>query len=303
METYELQTVTYGTASAPFLATRVLIQLADDEGHHFPLAAKALKKDVYVNDLFSGGNNAAEVIELRNQLDALLAKGGFQLRKWASNDEVVLEGIPPENRALKTSVDLDRDQVIKTLGLHWEPATDCLRYKAALPSDTAEKSITKRIALSLIARLYDPLGLVGLLVTAAKVFMQNLWMLKNDDGSSWSWDKELPIEYQTRFTNYQKQLPRLNELRIDRCILLPEPESIRIHIFADASQLAYGACVYVRSTDASGMVKVALLTAKSRVAPLKRQSIPRLELCGALLAAQLFEKVKSSLQLTHYDNS
>ncbi|XP_065084849.1 uncharacterized protein LOC135707055 [Ochlerotatus camptorhynchus] len=295
METYQLKTVTYGTASAPFLATRVLIQLADDEGHHFPLAAKALKKDVYVDDLFSGGNNAAEVIELRNQLDALLAKGGFQLRKWASNDEAVLEGIPPENRALKNSVDLDRDQVIKTLGLHWEP--DCLRYKADLPSDTAEKSITKRIALSLIARLYDPLGLVGPVVTAAKVFMQNLWMLKNDDGSSWSWDKELPIEYQTRFTNYQTQLPRLNELRIDRCILLPEPESIQIHIFADASQLAYGACVYVRSTDASGMVKVALLTAKSRVAPLKKQSIPRLELCGALLAAQLFEKVKSSLQL------
>ncbi|XP_065088428.1 uncharacterized protein LOC135709910 [Ochlerotatus camptorhynchus] len=297
METYQLNTVTYGTASAPFLATRVLIQLADDEGQCFPLAAKALKKDVYVDDLFSGGRNAAEVIELRNQLDALLAKGGFQLRKWASNDEVVLKGIPPENRALKTSVDLDRDQVIKTLGLHWEPASDCLRYKIDLPSDTADQPITKRIALSLIARLYDPLGLVGPVVTAAKVFMQNLWKLKDDSGSSWSWDKELPMEYQIHWTNYQSKLPRLNELRIERCILQPEPATIQIHIFADASQLAYGACAYVRSTNASGIVKVALLTAKSRVAPLKRQSIPRLELSGALLAAQLYEKVQSSLRL------
>lgn len=118
METYELKTVTYGTASAPFLATRVLIQLADDEGNQFPLAASALRKDVYVDDLFSGGANVEEVTERRNQLDALLAKGGFQLRKWASNEEAVLEGISPENRALQASVDFDRDQVIKTLGLH-----------------------------------------------------------------------------------------------------------------------------------------------------------------------------------------
>ncbi|XP_055543033.1 uncharacterized protein LOC129728609 [Wyeomyia smithii] len=297
METYELRTVTYGTASAPFLATRVLNQLADDEGHQFPLAARALKKDVYVDDLFSGGETIKEVIELRKQLDALLAKGGFQLRKWASNEEAVLEGIPPENRALLTSFDLDRDQVIKTLGLHWEPATDCLRYKTDFPPDTENQPITKRITLSLIARLYDPLGLVGPVVTSAKIFMQNLWTLKTDDGSSWSWDKELPIDYQTRWIDYKSQLPRLNELRITRCILLANPETIQIHIFSEASQLAYGACTYIRSTNASGRIKVALLTAKSRVAPLKRKSIPRLELCGALLAAQLYEKVKSSLQL------
>ncbi|XP_055542609.1 uncharacterized protein LOC129728216 [Wyeomyia smithii] len=291
METYELRTVTYGTASAPFLVTRVLIQLADDEGHQFPLAARALKKDVYVDDLFSGGETIKEVIELRKQLDALLAKGGFQLRKWASNEEAVLEGIPPENRALLTSFDLDRDQVIKTLGLHWEPATDCLRYKTDFPPDTENQPITKRITLSLIARLYDPLGLVGPVVTSAKIFMQNLWTLKTDDGSSWSWDKELPIDYQTRWIDYKSQLPRLNELRITRCILLANPETIQIHIFSDASQLAYGACTYIRSTNASGRVKVALLTAKSRVAPLKRKSIPRLELCRALLAAKLYEKL------------
>lgn len=149
----------------------------------------------------------------------------------------------------------------------------------------------------MIARLYDPLGLVGPVVTAAKVFMQSLWMLKNDDGSTWSWDKELPMEHQTQWINYRSQLPKLNELRIARCILLSEPQTIQIHIFADASQVAHGACAYVRSTNGSGTVKVALLTAKSRVAPPKRQSIPRLELCGALLAAQLYEKVKLSLQL------
>ncbi|XP_062703655.1 uncharacterized protein LOC134286102 [Aedes albopictus] len=297
METYELKTVTYGTSSAPFLATRVLIQLADDEGSNYPVAAPVLKKDFYVDDLFSGGKNTAEVIVLRNQLEALLAKGGFQLRKWASNDVAALDGIPSENRALKNSVELDRDQVIKTLGLHWEPATDCLRYKIEVPPNPPDQPLTKRRALSLIARLYDPLGLVGPVVTTAKVFMQKLWTLKDEEGTTWTWDRELPKEYQDQWTDYQSGLPNLNNLRINRCILLPEAETIQIHIFADASQLAYGTCAYIRSTNAAGVVKVSLLSAKSRVAPLKQLSIPRLELCGALLAAELYEKVKSSLQL------
>lgn len=168
IQTYELVTVTYGTASAPFHATRVLQQLANDEKHTFPKAAEVLCRDCYVDDLFSGGDNVDEVIELRQQLDALLKKGGFELRKWASNIEAVLDGIPADNRAVQPFVDLDRDQCIKTLGLHWEPATDQLRYKIQPSTSAAEEHLTKRIALSRIAELFDPLGLVSPVVTAAK---------------------------------------------------------------------------------------------------------------------------------------
>ncbi|XP_058827626.1 uncharacterized protein LOC131687552 [Topomyia yanbarensis] len=297
METFELKTVTYGTASAPYLATRVLQQLADDERDEYPEAAEVLRKDFYVDDLFSGGRNVAETIALRKQLDALLLKGGFELRKWVSNEQAVLQDIPAENRAVQGSVDLDRDPCIKTLGLHWEPSTDQLRYKIQLPPSTTDAPLTKRIALSYIARLFDPLGLIGPVVTTAKMFMQTLWTLKDDDGKIWSWDNELPTAIKERWQEYQSQLHRLNDLRIDRCILLSNPVSVQLHFFSDASEHAYGSCVYVRSTDASSAVKVCLLTAKSKVAPLKKQSIPRLELCGALLSAELYEKVTSSLQI------
>ncbi|XP_065085731.1 uncharacterized protein LOC135707774 [Ochlerotatus camptorhynchus] len=198
LQTYELKTVTYGTASAPFLATRVLQQLADDEQNDFPEAANVLRKDFYVDDLFSGANTVEEAITLRRQLEALLNRGGFELRKWASNEPAVLENVPTENRALKSSVDLDRDQCIKTLGLHWEPATDVLRYKTQLPPTSSYEALTKRIALSYIARLFDPLGLVGPVVTTAKIFMQAIWTLMDDEGKTWSWDKELPPTFKTR---------------------------------------------------------------------------------------------------------
>lgn len=159
--TYELQTVTYGTASAPFLATRVLVQLANDEQQQFPVAAEVVRKDFYVDDLFSGADSVEEATELRGQLETLLLKGGFQLRKWASNEEAVLKDVASDNRALQASVDLDRNQTIKSLGLHWIPATDQLKYQIHLPTVSSETSLTKRIALSQIARLFDPLGLLG----------------------------------------------------------------------------------------------------------------------------------------------
>ncbi|XP_062533993.1 uncharacterized protein LOC134203020 [Armigeres subalbatus] len=296
LNTYELKTVTYGTASAPFLATRVLRQLADDEQHRFSEAADVLRKDFYVDDLFSGSKTVEEAIRLRNQLDSLLSVGGFELRKWASNVEEVLEGVPPEHRALKTSVDLDRDECIKSLGLHWEPATDQLRYKIDLPSSN-DTQLTKRIALSQIARIFDPLGLVGPVITTAKLFMQALWTLKANDGNICGWDQELPPTYKERWFNYMSQLPYLNDLRIERYILCSNPSSIQLHFFSDASENAYGACCYIRSSNSNGETKTALLTTKSKVAPLKQQSIPRLELCGALLSAELYEKVTSSLQI------
>ncbi|XP_062549772.1 uncharacterized protein LOC134214408 isoform X2 [Armigeres subalbatus] len=299
MQTFELKTVTYGTASAPYLATRVLKELANDECEHFPQAAAVLRTDFYVDDLFSGTTTVEEAIQLRTQLDALLRKGGFELRKWASNEPQVLEDVGEENRALLSTVDLNRDQCIKALGLHWEPATDSMRYQISLFEDI-DQSITKRIALSHIARLFDPLGLVGPVVTKAKLFMQSLWTLKAEDGKSWHWDKELPLSIQTLWRAYYSQLNLLSNLRIERCTLIQNPTSIQLHLFSDASEVAYGACAYIRSTNAFGKTKVALLTAKSKVAPLKRQSIPRLELCGALMAAQLYEKIASSLDI-HYE--
>ncbi|XP_055589557.1 uncharacterized protein LOC129741794 [Uranotaenia lowii] len=289
--TFELKTVTYGTASAPFLATRTLQQLADDEKLHFPEGSKVLRKDVYVDDLVTSGSSPDEVTKIRNQLDQLCKRGGFEFRKFASNVEAVLDGISPERRALQSSVELAADQCIKTLGLHWEPSTDNLRFRIQVPDEPHNTVMSKRIALSQIAQLFDPLGLVGPVIVTAKIFMQTLWSLNSDDGKPWGWDQPLPASLASYWENYTSQLPSLSQLRIPRCIVVSNFETVQLHLFSDASEQAYGACAYFRSTDTAGNIAVGLLTAKSKVAPLKKRSIPRLELCGALEAAQLSKKI------------
>ncbi|XP_062703568.1 uncharacterized protein LOC134286023 [Aedes albopictus] len=297
--TYELITVTYGTKSAPFLATRTLKQLAEDERGNFPLAAKAIDEDVYMDDVISGADDVESAIVLRCQFDAMLLSGGFRLRKWASNRPEVLKDIPKEDLALPTAdgIDWDQDAEVKTLGLTWLPNADCFKFQFTIPPFVEGQHLTKRNVLSIVAKLFDPLGLLGATITTAKVFMQRLWTLENEKDRKLAWDDQLPQTVGEEWRKYHEQLPLLNTIQVPRCVITPGARSVEFHCFCDASMVAYGATVYVRSENQYGTVSVHLLTSKSKIAPLKTQSLPRLELCGALLSAQLWEKVSNAVKL------
>ncbi|XP_062699493.1 uncharacterized protein LOC134284534 [Aedes albopictus] len=294
IQTYELGTVTYGLAPSSFLATRTLLQLVEDEGTPFPKASTAIKKNVYVDDLISGHNSIEEAIELREELDCLLQKGGFRFRKWCSNSLPVLAGLPPELLGTQSSLKFDPEESIKTLGIRWEPEADLFRFDVSVTIQN--KSPTKRTILSTIAQLYDPLGLISPVVVQAKILMQNLWLLALD------WDDEVSPDLQRKWAQFCEQLPTLSNFRIERFAFAPGFQTAELHCFADASEVAYGACIYVRSVAADGQVQVSLLASKSKVAPLKPLSIPRLELCAALLTSRLYEKIVSSLDM-EFDGS
>ena len=283
---YTLDTVTYGTSSASFLAIRALHQLADDEGDQHPLAALVLKRDFYVDDLLTGANTIQEAAFLRDELIALLRKGGFPLRKWTSNDPALV----PENSANPSSchMPLDSNPTIKTLGIHWNSKQDSIFYKVDLSKFS--KSVTKRSILSQVAKLFDPLGLLGPVIVKAKIVIQLLWK------AGVSWDSSIPTEIHTMWLQFKEQLPLLGNVSFSRLIISLNSGKIQFHGFCDASERAYGACIYIRSTDDQNKHHVSLVCSKSRVAPVNPLTLPRLELCAALLLARLYTTVKKALQ-------
>jgi hypothetical protein len=174
VEEYRLLTVTYGTASAPFTATRTLKQLALDEGNHYPLAKEVIIRDFYLDDLMSGCNDKDHGLQLQHELIACVDKGGMKFRKWSSNDADFLESIPEDFRETKLPIPIANEESIKTLGLRWNTGTDSFSFSVNLPKETAK--LTKRIILSEAARLYDPLGWLSPVVMCAKIIMQKLWV-------------------------------------------------------------------------------------------------------------------------------
>ncbi|XP_041786798.1 uncharacterized protein LOC121602099 [Anopheles merus] len=175
IQVYELNTVTYGLAPSSFLATRTLIQLADDEGTEYALAPAALKRNFYVDDFIGGANNVREAVQLRKELSALLAKGGFELRKWTSNNLSVLSGLSTEYIGTHSSLHFIPNETVKALGISWKPESDELCFESNTEAD--EATSTKRSILSSIAKMYDPLGLIAPVIVRAKMLMQELWLL------------------------------------------------------------------------------------------------------------------------------
>ncbi|XP_033212421.1 uncharacterized protein LOC117170015 [Belonocnema kinseyi] len=185
------------------------------------------------------------------------------------------------------------DKNPKTLGLLWKSTTDDLRYSVNFPKPS---NVTKRTILSLVSQIFDPLGIVGPAIVRARIFLQELWKVKLD------WDENLPQKMHAEWIEFRDELDNLNQISVPRLILCNNPVKIELHGFCDASEKAYGASIYVRSMDDQGNVIVNLLCAKSRVAPLKHISLARLELCGALLLAEYFHKVNTSLDMK-FDHS
>ncbi|XP_058816228.1 uncharacterized protein LOC131679509 [Topomyia yanbarensis] len=288
VQIYELLTVTYGMAPSSFLATRTLQQLSSDEGNAYPRGGPALRKGFYVDDFIGGASTIQEAIHMRDELIELLAKGGFPLRKWSSNKLQVLEDLATDQTAVRDSHRFDADETVKTLGVCWEPEKDTLRFDTEMQLGTGKP--TKRSILSTISRLFDPLGLVSPVVIRGKMIIQQLWSLPC------GWDDKIPETVEKNWMKYVQQLQELFQFRIDRYALLPDA-SIQLHIFSDASEKAYGCCIYARSINATGNIRVELLASKSRVAPLKRVTLPRLELCAADLAAKLYSCVRQALNI------
>lgn len=227
--------------------------------------------------MITGESRVERLFETKGQVIEILRTAGFELAKFQSNISSGQDECSDNHELTNTRI----------LGLLWQPTLDTLRYEATRRFTPTK--ITKRIMLSLITQIFNPLGLIGPVTIKAKILLQSLWQLKVD------WDTPVPETVRIVWSSYDQQLPIINQITIPRHAIIHDPSDIQLHGFCDASEAAYGACVYVRSTDDVGIIKVQLLAVKSRVAPLKTTSLPRLELCGAVLLVNLYQRISQAL--------
>ncbi|XP_054267164.1 uncharacterized protein LOC128989310 [Macrosteles quadrilineatus] len=284
IDEYELNVLTYGVTSSAYLAQRVLLQLVEDEGKRYPLASQAITHQTFVDDICTSVDSPQEALQLQQELITLLGLGGFTLRKWASNCHQILDSVPLDCRENPLALRSEDDSAVKVLGLQFDPAEDVFFYVIKLNPVVC----TKRSMLSEIAKIYDILGWITPTTFYAKHIMQSTWLCGLE------WDDPLPDELRSKWTTFISTLSSLSTLKIPRFIPTTPHSTNQIIGFCDASEKGYAANIYIR-TETSENISVHLIKAKSKVAPLKTMSIPRLELSAAQL---LTEVVLSSTHLT-----
>jgi hypothetical protein len=283
---FKLTTVTYGINCSPYLAIRTLHQLAADEGNSYPEAAEILRTQTFVDDVIAGGDSEEEALILQKQLISLLERGGFELRKWTSNSSRLLQDLPDGHLESPVFLQDSLQPHFTILGIHWSPTTDSFTYNLNLP----QNSRTKRQVLSVIAQIYDPCGFLSPIVMWAKQFMQLIWT------KGLNWDQPLPPELLEMWKGFIGTTCHLHKISIPRALQVSQSCSTELHGFSDASEGGYAAAIYLRCTLNDGSVVIRQLLSKTRVAPLKKLTIPRLELSAALLLAQLVAYVLSTFQ-------
>lgn len=277
VSTYRLNTVTYGTNCAPFLAVRCLNQLAFDFEEEYPEASRVILKDFYMDDALTGHDQLEKLVELKEQLTSILSSAGFELHKWNSNEP-------------RLAVENEGADNVKILGLCWSTLTDRFSFSSDV---NVNAGITKRNILSEVQKIYDPLGILSPVVVHGKLVMQNIWKKKLE------WDEPLPDQVAEEWKWFCEQIAELHTISFPRHVTMTGG-SIELHGFSDAAKHAYGAVIYVR-TVLEDQVQVKLLCAKSRIAPSAEHrkqedsTIPRMELRAATLLAELMAKVKEAI--------
>lgn len=289
---YRMKVHLFGATSSPGCANYGLKHLAKENECTYPLGSKFITTDFYVDDGVTSVASAEEAVQVAREARQLCASGGLRLHKFISNDRVVLDSIPISERAIEVkALDLSFDDtpLERALGIHWHIDSDRFRFSV----DLKDQPATRRGILSTVASLYDPLGFIAPFVLSGKLVLQE--MCRNGTG----WDDPLPKELQPRWEHWKADLMNLERINIPRCYVPANFGKVikrELHHFSDASNSGYGQCSYLRVTNEEGNIHCALVIGKSRVAPIKVQTIPRLELTAAVISVAMSNMLKQELE-------
>ena len=301
---YCLQTVTFGDRSSGVIAMTALHKTAEMYKDKYPETATMIINNSYVDDIIHSCESTVEALEKITTTEEILKVGGFQMKQWVfagSHD------MTEDSKIIDTEVE-------KVLRMIWEPKKDQFSYKVRInfsarcknirtgPDLTVKeivqeipKQLTKRMILSQVASLYDPLGLAIPFTIWCKLLMRQLITLKQErkPDEQLGWDEPIPDVMHAQWVRLFQDMYALKDLKFKQCIkpndAIGNPTLV---VYADASNTAYSTCVYIRFELKNGTFSAQLLAAKSRIAPIRQITVPRLELCTAVLSARLQKAIE-----------
>ncbi|XP_055714766.1 uncharacterized protein LOC129808886 [Phlebotomus papatasi] len=293
-EEYKLSVMTFGATCSPTLAGHVKDKNAQRFANTYPDTVKEIEKYMYCDDYISCANSIDEASARISEVIEIHKDAGFDVVNWSASDSRILCNLNESEKVKNFSDSSDFDRV---LGLWWDSEQDVFTFRLNFHKVSAEvlsgqKIPTKREVLRLVMSIFDPLGFVGMLTVKGKIILQMIW--RQEIG----WDDEIKDEALEYWQKFLKELRLISSVSIPRSYSdnLCCAVSVKLHVFGDASSSAFAAVAYLRIEDA-GRVVISFVSSRTRVAPLKAVTIPRLELQAAVLNSRLSHTLISVLDV------
>lgn len=291
---YRMMVHIFGATSSPSCANYALRRTAEENrSKSSPEAVSTVLENFYVDDCLKSVATETQGMELYTDLTELCSGGGFHLTKWTSNSRALLSFIPEHERAKDVrDLNLNHDllPMERALGVLWCPESDAFKFRINIK----ERPVTRRGILSVTSSIYDPLGFLSPGTLPAKMILQQLCR------EGLAWDDEIPEQLNHKWNKWLQELCQLSEVTVPRCVRpldFGPVATAQLHHFSDGSESGYGTASYLRMTSNDGRVHCTLMMGKSRVAPLKQTTIPRIELTAAMVAAKTDKMLRTELQM------
>ena len=262
-----------------------------------PKAAKAVLENFYMDDYLNSVESPEEAINRSKELVHLLHLGGFKLTNFVGNVPDLADRIDgsPQSTEPKIIVSCEEDS-LHVLWLKWDHTNDTLVVSRGT-SCAITKSLTHRLVLSLVSKVFDPIGLVAPFTVGARLLFKDIWRVTGQQC-----DDELPQDMVQRFLVWSVDLPKLENIKIPRSYFSGPFDNIELHMFGDSSQDIFSAVAFLRArvktSPGEEKTELAFVVGKARVAPMKEMTVPKLELQAALLAARLKREITQALTVT-----
>ncbi|XP_058451844.1 uncharacterized protein LOC131430702 [Malaya genurostris] len=290
---YVMDVATFGASCSPCSAHFIKNLNASQYSKEYPLAADAIIRKHYVDDYLDSVDSVEEAVVRAQEVRFIHSRGGFHIRHWLSNSDEFLQTIGESSPNNEKTLDFGTTKSMeRVLGILWRPEADVFTYHST--SIVVESRPTKRQVLRTVMSLFDPLGFLSFFLIHGKILIQDIWRAKTD------WDEVIPENLRERWLKWTNYFAMVDQIEIPRCYFPQRAcndfKSLQLHVFADASEGAFACVVYLRA-EFENEIKCALVTAKAKVAPLKAQSIPRLELQAATIGVRLQEMIISAHEL------
>ncbi|XP_059047592.1 uncharacterized protein LOC131843017 [Achroia grisella] len=274
--TFRHRRVVFGLTCSPFLLSATIQHHLNNVSNYNRDTADILSECFYVDNVVTSLDSEEDVWRFEKEAKVIMNQAKFDLRQWV---------ISPTSHK-------NTDKVISVLGLHWHTSSDTFSCNMSSFCDLNKIVVTKRSLLSIAQKIYDPIGFTSAVTLIPRLILQETWCRNLE------WDSPLPSDLNEKFELWCTSLCQLKHCKIPRRLTEgPFSECIlQLHMFCDASSNAYAACIFLRS-DYKGKITIRLISAKSRIAPPKKPSIPRLELLAALIGSRLLAESRRDLKL------
>ena len=286
---YRMTVHIFGNTPSPAIATyglRKSVENASPEVRHF------IENNFYVDDGLASLPDAETAYKLIRDSKSALQEGGcLRLHKIASNNKEVLSKFAPSELAdnlQELNMRSDSMPMQSSLGLLWDIQNDVFVYRFV----GSDKPVTKRGILSVVNSLFDPMGFLAPVIIVGKLLLREITDLKC------GWDEPIPTKIQNRWSSWLMSLKNLEKVNINRQfvdISLSQAHRIELHTFSDASKEAVGAVSYLKVFSDAKSYQVCFVMGKAKVAPHHGHTIPRLELCAAVMAVDISDSITDYL--------